>query len=48
MSKSLQTPPGYADLLANIKTRVCTAQVRAAFAVSENSFCCTGSLGGTF
>ena len=35
MSKSLQTPPGYADLLAEIKTRVRTAQVRAAFAVSR-------------
>jgi len=45
MSKSLQTPPGYADLLAEIKTRVRTAQVRAAFAVSREIILLYWSIG---
>ena len=45
MSKSLQTPPGYADLLAEIKTRVRTAQVRAAFAVSRELILLYWSIG---
>jgi hypothetical protein len=35
MSKSLQPPSGYAALLAEIKERVRSAQLRASFAVSR-------------
>jgi predicted nuclease of restriction endonuclease-like (RecB) superfamily len=35
VEKSLQTPSGYAELLENLKSRIQTAQVRAAFAVSR-------------
>jgi predicted nuclease of restriction endonuclease-like (RecB) superfamily len=45
MTKSLQAPPGYADLLADIKTRVRTAQVRAAFAVSRELILLYWSIG---
>ena len=45
MSKSLQTPSDYADLLAEIKTRVRTAQVRAAFAVSRELILLYWSIG---
>ena len=45
MSESLQTPPGYADLLAEIKTRVRSAQVRAAFAVSRELILLYWSIG---
>ena len=45
MSKSLQTPPGYADLLAEIKTRVRTAQVRAALAVNRELILLYWSIG---
>ena len=45
MTKSLQTPPGYADLLADIKTRVRSAQVRAAFAISRELILLYWSIG---
>ena len=35
MEKSLQTPSGYPELLADLKNRIERAQVRAAFAVSR-------------
>jgi hypothetical protein len=35
MSKELQTPSGYAALLAEIKERIRSAQLRASFAVSR-------------
>jgi predicted nuclease of restriction endonuclease-like (RecB) superfamily len=35
MSKELQTPSGYAELLAEIKERIRSAQLRASFAVSR-------------
>ena len=35
MTKMLQTPPGYAALLKDIKERVRTAQVRASLAVNR-------------
>jgi predicted nuclease of restriction endonuclease-like (RecB) superfamily len=45
MKKQLETPTGYADLLADIKTRVRTAQVRAAFAVSRELILLYWSIG---
>jgi len=45
MTKQLQTPAGYADLLADIKTRVRTAQVRAALAVSRELILLYWSIG---
>ena len=35
MPKSLQLPAGYSELLQELKVRIRTAQVRAAFAVSR-------------
>jgi DUF1016 N-terminal domain len=45
MSKLFQTSQGYADVLADIKTRVRTAQVRAAFAVSRELILSYWSIG---
>ncbi len=45
MTKQLQAPAGYADLLADIKTRVRTAQVRAAFVVSRELILLYWSIG---
>ncbi len=45
MTKELQTPPGYAALLKDIKERVRTAQVRAALAVSRELILLYWSIG---
>jgi hypothetical protein len=45
MTKELQAPKGYADLLADIKTRVRTAQVRAALAVNQELILLYWSIG---
>jgi len=48
MTTQLQTPASYADLLAEIKTRVRAAHVRAAFAVSRELILLYWSIGRTF
>jgi hypothetical protein len=45
MTKALQTPPGYAALLKDIKERVRTAQVRAALAVNRELILLYWSIG---
>jgi hypothetical protein len=45
MTKTLQTPPGYAALFKDIKERVRTAQVRAALAVNRELIVLYWSIG---
>src|SRR5580700_3163681 len=45
MAKALQSPPGYAALLRDIKERVRTAQVRAALAVNRELILLYWSIG---
>jgi hypothetical protein len=45
VQNSLQAPPGYPELLADLKRRIEVAQVRAAFAVSRELILLYWSIG---